>query len=139
MLYCTDMGEFVLPSRDNYYDILDIDDWVIESINGEKLTYLLNSEILNIVNIYDVCETYCIDKLPIIKWGYTEVTNGIVVIINKGYFAVWRSNKLTIFELKSLKYEYYLVYSYMYRESKYSSYYTLVLQIGASNIQVSVG
>lgn len=118
MLICCNSGLNSNLYADEVYEILDTDDYKVESIRGFKLLKLISSHIIEVENIVQVSGSsgYFIQLHSLFKWGYNEVQEDFVINIGSYSIDVWYKGKLVSFKVINTYHDSMnLEYSYWYK------------------------
>lgn len=118
MLICCNSGLNSNLYDDEVYEILDTDDYKVESIRGFKLLKLISNHIIEVENIVQVSGSsgYFIQLYSLFEWGYNEVQEDFVINIGSYSIDVWYKGKLVSFKVINTYHDSMnLEYSYWYK------------------------
>lgn len=118
MLICCNSGLNSNLYADEVYEILDTDDYKVESIRGFKLLKLVSNHVIEVENIVQVSGSsgYFIQLHSLFEWGYNEVQEDFVINIGSYSIDVWYKGKLVSFKVINTYHDSMnLEYSYWYK------------------------
>lgn len=118
MLICCNSGLNSNLYDDEVYQILDTDDYKVESIRGFKLLKLVSNHVIEVENIVQVSGSsgYFIKLHSLFKGGYNEVQENFVINIGSYSIDVWYKGKLVSFKvINTCNDSMNLEYSYWYK------------------------
>lgn len=138
MLLCCNSGLNSNLYGDEVYQILDTDDYKVESIRGFKLLKLVSNHVIEVENIVQVSGSsgYFIQMHSLFEWGYNEVQEDFVINIGSYSIDVWYKGRLASFKVISTYHDSMdLEYSYWY---KVGGGIVIVLGIGESRFEIKM-
>lgn len=118
MLLCCNSGLNSNLYDDEVYQILDTDDYKVESIRGFKLLKLVSNHVIEVENIVQVSGSsgYFIQLHSLFEWGYNEVQEDFIINIGSYSIDVWYKGKLVSFKVINTYHDSMnLEYSYWYK------------------------